>query len=337
MEGKRLMSWASLLILVSLGLTGAADDDWRTSAFPERAYDFGVVARGSRIRHAFPIVNRTNSEIRIVDWKTKCGCTDVKVGARVIPPGAQTTVEATIDTTKFQGPKASGLRLMIDRPVWDEIDLNLTCFIRADLTLVPGLVDFGTVRRSTKPVASTLILTYSGPRSDWAITALRTQTARIKAEARELDRTHDGRVHWQITTQLDPSGPTGFFKDEITVVSNDPGNREFPISVAANIQGAVSISPSILNFGTLQPGQTVTKVVHVRSSAPFTITELSSSAAVLAAKQLKEGQASDHAINLTLHAPAAAGPLHATVDVRTDLQDEPAARVKAFANVARNP
>ncbi len=326
-----------LVVLCGLvsGSSAIADDgDWRASVFPERAYDFGVVARGSRIRHAFPVVNRTNSEIRIVDWKTKCGCTDVKVGARVIPPGAQTTIEATLDTTKFQGHKASGLRVMIDRPAWDEIDLNLTCFIRSDLTMAPGQVDFGVVRRSGQKPTSTLVLTYAGGRRDWEVTALKTQTGRIKAEAKELGRTADGRVQWQITTTFDPAGPTGFYKDEITVVSNDPGNREFPISVAANVQGAISITPSIINFGTMQPGQTITKVVHVRSTSPFAITKLEASGKELETRQGNEGSAPLHAVNLTFHAPATPGPVHVTLDVATDLKDEPAARLKTFANVA---
>ena len=101
---------------VVAGYTRAEDSDWLSGVFPERAYDFGTVARGSQIRHAFLVVNRTDSDIRIADWRAKCGCTDVRVGARVIPPGTQTTVEATINTTKFQGHKPSGLTLILDRP-----------------------------------------------------------------------------------------------------------------------------------------------------------------------------------------------------------------------------
>src|SRR5689334_10817395 len=90
--------------------------EWVDSALPERAFDFGTVARGSQVRHAFALVNRSDQEIRIVDWRTKCGCTNVRVGAKVIPPGTQTTIEATIDTTRFLGYKPSGLTLIFDRP-----------------------------------------------------------------------------------------------------------------------------------------------------------------------------------------------------------------------------
>src|SRR4051794_19383897 len=116
-----------LLVSAALAIPPAADaQDWVASAFPERAFDFGTVARGSKILHAFKLFNRTNQEIHIADWRTKCGCTEVRVGSRVIPPGTLTVIEAVIDTTKFQGYKASGLTLVIDRPSFVEVDLNLT-------------------------------------------------------------------------------------------------------------------------------------------------------------------------------------------------------------------
>src|SRR5208283_4634479 len=148
---RRTMLMGLLGMVISSPVVRAQGLDWVASALPERAYDFGTVARGSQIRHAFPLINRSDQEIRIATWRTKCGCTNVRVGARVIPPGTQTTVEATIDTTKFQGYKASGLTLVIDRPSFVEIDLNLTCFIRGDISLSPGQFDFGILRRTASP------------------------------------------------------------------------------------------------------------------------------------------------------------------------------------------
>src|SRR5262245_58177444 len=181
------IAWSCLSIATGSNCRGQSD--WLNSVFPERAYDFGTVARGSQIRHAFPIVNGTNQDIRIADWRAKCGCTDVKVGARVIPPGTQTTVEATINTTNFQGYKPSGLTLILDRPVFAEVNLDLTCFIRGDIIMNPGQFDFGTMRRSaTKQPSSSLTLTYAGGRPDWDIVQMKTRTDKVKAVAREVGR-----------------------------------------------------------------------------------------------------------------------------------------------------
>ncbi len=329
-----------LLLVCTLGLVILGDtargagSDWLTVVFPERAYDFGTVARGSQIRHSFPVVNRTNSEIQIATWRTKCGCTNVRVGARVIPPGTQTTVEATIDTTKFQGYKASGLTLVIDRPSFVELDLNLTCFIRGDITLAPGQIDFGILRRTASPPSAALTVTYSGGRSNWEITEMKTETAKVKAEAKEISRTADGQIHWRVTATLQPDVSDGYFKDEITLLTNDPTVRAIPISVVANVRGAVSVTPSIVNFGPVQPGQTVSKTVHVRSSSPFAITKLAATRTELEPQDSNAGSFTDHAVNLKLRVPDAAGPYHAVVKIETDLKDEPPTQIKMFATVA---
>ncbi len=325
---------------VVAGVARAADSDWLTGVFPERAYDFGTVARGSQIRHAFLVVNRTNSDIRIANWRTKCGCTDVRVGARVIPPGTQTTVEATINTTNFQGYKPSGLTLTLDRPNWVEVDLNLTCYIRSDIVTNPGQLDFGIVRRSAKLPSTSLTMTYAGGRSDWSIQQMKTQTAKVKAEAKEIGRTADGQINWLITATLQPAVTTGYFKDELTLVTNDTPAQTIPISVVANVQTATSVTPSIINLGRVRPGQTISRpnAVHVRSSsAPFTITKLTATRPELKPAEPKPGSLSDHAVTLTFKAPETPGPYHAVVKFETDLKDEPPSQLKVFATVTPSP
>src|SRR5436190_126625 len=92
--------WTAWALVAAAG-TAARAQTWADSLIPERSFDAGTVARGAKVRHAFLLVNRLDQEVRIADWKTKCGCTEVRVGSRVIPPGAQTNVEAVLDTTKF--------------------------------------------------------------------------------------------------------------------------------------------------------------------------------------------------------------------------------------------
>ena len=265
---RTLMYWLAFAAL-SIGPASAArgEGDWLTTAFPERAYDFGTVARGSQLRHAFPIVNTTRDDIRIADWRTKCGCTDVKVGARVIPPGTQTTVEATINTTNFQGDKASGLTLILDRPVFVEVDLNLRCFIRGDVVMNPGQFDFGVWRRSSRLPTASLTLAYAGGRPDWDILQMKTQTDQVKAQAREIGRGPDGRVQWQITAILQPGIPNGFFKDQVTLITNDSPAHTIPISVVANVQSAVSVTPTIINLGGSAPARPSVATTSCTSAA----------------------------------------------------------------------
>jgi Protein of unknown function (DUF1573) len=320
-------------MVISSAVVRAQGLDWVASALPERAYDFGTVARGSQIRHAFPLINRTDQEIRIADWRTKCGCTNVRVGAKVIPPGTQTTIEATIDTTKFLGYKPSGLTLIFDRPAFVEVDLNLSCFIRGDIVMTPGQMDFGIVRRSDKMPPASLTLTYAGGRSDWEVTKMKTQSSKVKAELRELSRSADGQINYSLTATLQPGVSNGYFKDEITLLTNDQSSPSIPISVVANVQSAVAVTPTIINFGGLRPGQSVSKTVVVRAAQPFSITRLAPSQEDLQPAEDEKESRATHQLKLTFKAPQQTGPYHATLSIETDIKDEPPALLKTFATV----
>ncbi|MGO9599717.1 MAG: DUF1573 domain-containing protein [Isosphaeraceae bacterium] len=330
---RRMMLIALLGTVVSGASVWGQDLDWVASALPERAFDFGTVARGSRIRHTFYLANRTNQDIRISDWRTKCGCTDVRVGAKLIPPGTQTAIEATIDTSKFLGYKPSGLTLIFDQPSFVQVELNLTCFIRGDIVMSPGQIDFGIVRRAQKMPPATLALTYAGGRSDWEVTKMKTQTSRVKAELRELSRTADGQINFSLSATLQPGIPNGYFRDEITLLTNDQASPTIPISVVANVEGALAVTPSIINFGGVRSGQSISKTVLVRSAQPFTITRLSPSQEQLDPAETETGPRTVHQVKLTYKAPNQPGPQHAVLTIETDIKDEPPAQLKTFATV----
>lgn len=308
--------------------------DWVRQVLPERAFDAGAVAKGSKVRHSFLLVNRLNQDVRIAHWKTKCGCTEVKVGARVIPPGAQTTIEAVIDTTRFDGYKPSGLTLVLDRPNFVEVDLNLSCFIRSDIVVTPGVADFGIITRSSaaKPALS-MTLNYGGGQGNWGVTRMQTRSARVMAKLQEQSRSGSGQVQYLLTATLDPAGLSGYFKDEITLYTNDSGNQAIPIAVSANVQAAVTVSPSPLILGQVKAGQVIKKRLLVKSSQPFKLTGVKSAKSDLTATPDADASRPLHTVNLTIKVPAQTGPYHAVLEIATDLKDEPPAKLTTFATI----
>jgi len=321
-----LAIWAALI-----GRSAVAQN-WVDTIFPERAFDFGTVARGSKVHHTFRLINLTSQEIHIADWRTKCGCTEVRVGARAIPPGTQTSIDAVIDTTKFLGYKASGLTLVLDRPNFVEIDLNLSCFIRGDIILNPGQADFGAVQRSSRPTLN-LNLSYGGGVPNWGITKMQTRSKHVTAKLQELGRSSEGQMQYALSVNLKPTVSNGYFKDEITLLTNDPSSPTIPVSVTATVQSAIVLSPSIINLGHVKPGAVVKKKVIVRSSQPFKLVNLKASKDELSGTPDPEGARPIHTVDLTFKAPTQAGPFNAVLEIETDCKDEPPAKLSTFATV----
>ncbi len=306
--------------------------DWKAAVFPDRAFDAGTVARGSKVRHSFRVVNTTNQEIHINSWRTKCGCTEVRIGARDIPPGTQTVVEAVLDTTKYVGFKPSGLTLVLDRPSFEEVDLNLSCFIRGDITLSPGLADFGTVARSGKPKV-TMVLNYAGGQPNWDVKKIQTISEHVTAELQPISRS-GGTAQYQLTATLNPTVPSGFFKDEITLQTTDP-NQSIPIAVVANVQAGVTVSPSVINLGRIQAGTTVQRTILVRAAQPFKVTGVTAQKDEISLNKIPDSVQPFHSMVLTVKAPATAGPYNAAIEIKTDVPGEPPARLTAFATIVR--
>lgn len=315
----------------ALAQVQAQTQDWVDQVFPERSFDLGSVARGSKLRHSFQVLNKTNQDVRIVDVQKKCGCTDVKIGAREIPPGTKTTIDVELDTTKFSGYKASGVTLILDRPVSRSIDLNLTSFIRSDIVVAPGNVDFGAVPRG-EPRNLTLNIQYNGGQANWQIVKIETGPAAVEAELTQTGRTN-GSASYQLAVKLDTSALNGAFKDEITLTTNDPNSPVLPLSVTALVQARVTISPATLVLGKLKPGQVVKKTVYARSATPFKVLDIATKKGDLAGAVDDQGSKPLHPIALTFTAPDQVGPSTGSLEVSTDIPGEPPAKLTVFATI----
>lgn len=328
------LSQASFLVVCLFAAAGVqvTAQDWVNAIFPDRNHEFGTVAKGSKLRYSFKVVNSTDKELHIAGYETKCGCTEVKIGADTVPPGTQTTIEATLDTKNFTGLKPSGLTLVIDRPGPARVELNMSCFIRADVTLQPGQFDFGAVKRTDGPT-QTLNLQYIGGNADFRVTGSQHHSPRLKVKITEENRAN-GQANYRIVANLEPKGPLGFYKDQITLKTNDPASPEIPIFVTGQIQGLLSASPSVMNLGQVAKGAAVQKTVILKADKPFTVKETKATKGeVTAAAPNAQTDQPVRTLSITYKAPDKPGPDHAVLEITSDIPEEPPARINLFATV----
>ena len=79
------------LIVLALGTgTGTVRAaGWADSLFSERAFDFGPVPRGAKVKHDFVLTNRLAEPITILNLRPSCGCTSGKASTSTVNPGDQ--------------------------------------------------------------------------------------------------------------------------------------------------------------------------------------------------------------------------------------------------------
>ena len=228
-----------------------------TRSSPSARHDFGTVARGSILRHSFRVENRTNQPIHITRLEGEVRLHRGRGRRPTIPPGAQTTIEAVLDTTSFQRLQGVGAHALTStgRPS-GRSSCDLSCFIQDEVVVQPGTRRLRRGPPRGRGPEVILGLEYRGTRPDWRVVEMRTISGAVKARLEEIARDPAGTVRYRLVATLDPANlRNGDFRDEIRLRTNDPERRQIPLSVSAKVTSEVALSPAVLNLGDVQAGR----------------------------------------------------------------------------------
>ncbi len=176
-------------------------------------------------------------------------------------------------------------------------------------------------------------VSYAG-RSDWQILDVKSSNPNITAKAVETGR-NNGQVWYTLQVHLDKDAPAGYLNDHLMLVTNDAGGTQIPVEVEGQVTPGISVSPSALFMGVVQPGQTVTRQLVVKSKKPFRILGVECEDKSFAFDTAKEDSAKEvHLIPVTFTAGADAGKIVKTIKIDTD-QGQMTPELAAYAVVAK--
>ena len=241
---------------------------WAEDMFNVKDYDFGNVSRNAKAEYEFEIYNRYIEDIHIRSVSASCSCTTVSVNTSTIKTYETAKVKAHFNTDRFIGNKSATLTVVIDKPFYATVQLHVKGNIRNDFNFQPSEVNFGSISFG-EAAEKQVEFTYQG-RSNWQIMELKSTNQNISAELTEISRNY-GQVKYRLKVKLAPDASVGYINDRIILFSNENYNREIPIMVQGVVKQGVTVNPSKLFVGNLEPGQIVTKKIVLRSDTPFII------------------------------------------------------------------
>ncbi|MCL2117128.1 MAG: DUF1573 domain-containing protein [Planctomycetaceae bacterium] len=231
-------------------------------------YDFGNVSRNAKAEYEFEVYNPYLEDIHIRSVSASCSCTTVSVDKSTIKTYETAKVKAHFNTDRFVGNRSATLTAVIDKPFYATVQLHVKGNIRSDISFQPGEVNFGSVSRG-QAVEKQVEFTYQG-RSNWQVTELKSTNQDVSAELTEISRNY-GQVRYRLKVKLASDASVGYINDRIILVANESYNREIPIMVQGIVKQGVTVNPSKLIVGNLEPGQVVTKKIVLRADSPFAI------------------------------------------------------------------
>ncbi len=310
MLGRVVFSCTLWLLMVS----AAPGQDWARKMFDSLDHDFGAVARGSKVEHRFLITNCYEEDVHVTGVRSSCGCTTPEVTVKTVKTWETSELVATFNTRDFLGQRSATLTITFDKPFHAETQVQIRGYVRSDVVLDPPAIEFGTVDAHATP-EQVVQVAYAG-RNDWKVVDVKSPSPHVRAEFREVSRT-SGDVRYELHVQLIGDTPPGYFRNHLTLVTNDSRSPELPVEINGHVAAEISVNPSPLVMGVLEPGQSVTKKLVVRGKAPFRITSVECDAVGYRFEPSQEVKAV-HVVPVVLQAGAQPGALTGTIRIQTD-------------------
>jgi hypothetical protein len=325
------ISLAAALAVFVLSAPGwGADEDWAVKMFDHTSHDFGVVARGAKAEHVFTIENIYEEDAHVTSVRSSCGCTKPQINRQLLKTWEKAQVTAVIDTRGFLGRKDATVTVSFElmvagKPVTGEVQLHVHCFIRGDVVLQPGAIQFGTIAQGTAARQRTSV-SYAG-RDDWRIERVESANPHLIPHVVQTAKA-PGQVTYDLSVTLKEDTPVGYIRDFLFLVTNDYNaqSARVPVAVEGIITSAVTVHPSPLMLGLVETGQSVTKPLVVQGAAPFRIAAVQCDDPRFKLS-VPSGTKTLHLVPITFRAGQAPGSVNVTVSIQTEPATGAAVRV----------
>jgi hypothetical protein len=253
----------------------AEAQQWARDMFSEVSHDFETVARGGKVEYRFALQNIYLEDAHISSARVSCGCTSPEIPTQVLKTWDKAEVVARVDTKGHLGQKDVTITVVFDRPFPAEVQLNIHCYIRSDVVLQPGAVQFGSLLQG-HAAQQRVSVSYAG-RNDWQILRVECANPSLSGQLTPISR-GNGLVNYELLVNLAAGAPAGYLRDELSLVTNDLNPRavRVPVPVEGLIQPGLSVYPSPLFMGTVQAGQSITRQMVLRGQSALRVVSVES-------------------------------------------------------------
>jgi hypothetical protein len=326
---------AALLLLLAI-CSPSRGQDWAAKMFDHTSHDFGTVACGAKVEHTFIVENVYEEDMIIESVYSSCGCTIPTFNKQVIATREKAEITAELDTVGSIGRKDTTLTVVFGGEFPGEVQLHLHAYIRSDIVVNPGSVQFGSVAQGTK-AQQKLAITYAG-RPDWEIVKVESPVPYIEAHVAKSPNPEAGQVAYELIVDLKENAPVGYIRNHLVLVTNDQAAQasRVPLAVEGIVNSPISIAPSLLSMGVIKTGETATRAVIIQGHNPFRITSVESSDPRLTC-EIPEAEQTLHKLPITFSAGDTAENVSAKISIQTSPSSSKPLEVSISARVIDPP
>ena len=221
------------------------------------------------VKYSFPVKNIYAVPLTFIQVRSGCGCLTPVANPSTLQPQQTGTIDITIDTTRFKGPKLFNVFVTVGPEFVSTATLTINAVSRQDVVFNPGQLNFGVVPQGFNPT-QTVDVEYAGL-LDWRMTeVVKNSAAPFDIVVNEIYRQSPkqgfpGKVGYRLKATLKKDAVPGAIKQELILKTNDPMTPVLTLLVEGNVQATLTVAPSVANLGKTKVGEIKTLKVQVRA------------------------------------------------------------------------
>lgn len=208
---------------------------------PEPIFDFGDKNNSESVEHNYVIRNTGNVSLEIQDVRASCGCTAVKPSQNVIPPGGEAFIAARLDLRGRSGMQIKTITVSCNDPATPQLVLQMKGNAIQPLRAEPASLFFGRVDPGAPRSREFAVVSGIGPVQ---IVGTRTDNPGLVLRALPAGPEADGTRH-RFELELDPALPEGNISGSAYVKTDQAGQPEVSIPVAAYVVAPPAAAPAV--------------------------------------------------------------------------------------------
>lgn len=182
------------------------------------------------------------------------------VTAKEIPPGGVGEVKVTFRSRGYQGKIRKSITVETNDPDNQRVALSVAGEVVSDVMVQPRYVNFRNVSKDSPAQPILLEITL---REDKGLKIRSVSADNPSILLKEQER-KDNKASY--TVSLAENVPVGRLTGKIVVDTNSRQSPKVQIPFYAFIQGRVTVSPQLLSFGLIPPGEPSTREITLRGT-----------------------------------------------------------------------
>ena len=262
--------------------------------------DFGIISNSTPTTKTMIVRNIGNAPLKTYSVSSTCSCTTGTMTPAVLKPGAQGTLNITVNPAKFLGFESVKTLLITSnaKPVTVETAFR----IEPEVILEPPVLEMGKIAMGASP-SGQVVIRQAGkePIAIKSVVALGKETLLHVSmmEKKASEWRIPGRAEYVITVNLSPDAPSGPFTESFWINGVCARLPKLNYNVTGEIVAPYTVKPHVVTCGKRFPGEAIPNAIRVSAESAFQLTDLVVPE-VLSAEITPGPQMNSHEIQLKL-------------------------------------